>query len=59
MEKSKLIPTREVAQRLGVTQTTIGRMIRAGVLPATKVGRVYRVHESVIGRMEREAMDPQ
>ena len=39
----KLLSTAAVAERLGVSQGRIRAMIRAGRLPATKLGRDYFV----------------
>ena len=39
----KLMSTAAVAERLGVSQGRIRAMIRAGRLPATKLGRDYFV----------------
>lgn len=41
-----LIPTREVADRLGVTIKRVQAMIRDGRLPAQKIGRDYVIKES-------------
>jgi len=38
--------TPEAAERLGITQRTLYRLIDEGQLPAYKMGRVFRVKES-------------
>lgn len=38
-----LIRLEETARRLGVSMTTVRRLIEAGELPAVRVGRVYRM----------------
>jgi excisionase family DNA binding protein len=40
--------TPEAAERLGITQRTLYRLIDEGQLPAFKIGRVFRVKESDI-----------
>lgn len=39
----KLITLEEAAEVLGVDYKTVYRLVRSGVLPAGKVGRVYRI----------------
>ena len=41
----KLLTTKEVAQRLGVSIRRVQAMITAGRLPATRLGRDYLVNE--------------
>ena len=41
----KLLTTKEVAQRLGVSIRRVQAMITAGRLPATRLGRDYVVNE--------------
>lgn len=45
----KLLTVRETADALRVTVTTVQRYIRAGKLPAAKLGRGYRIAESDLG----------
>jgi len=42
MTEQMLSPT-EVARRLGVSRRTVRRWIKSGVLPAYRVGGVYRI----------------
>ncbi len=42
----KLLTTKEVAERLGVTQTRVQQLILEGRLPAQKMGRDNFVKES-------------
>ena len=44
----QLLTVAEVADRLRVSTMTIYRLIRAGDLPAVRVGRSYRVFESAL-----------
>lgn len=49
-----LLTVDEVAQHLRVSRMTVYRLIRAGGLPATRVGRSYRVRAAdVDGYIER------
>jgi excisionase family DNA binding protein len=41
----KLLTTKEVAARLGVTVTRVQQLIAAGSLPAEKMGRDYFIKE--------------
>ena len=41
----KLLTTKEVAERLGVSIRRVQAMITAGRLPATRLGRDYLVNE--------------
>jgi excisionase family DNA binding protein len=41
----KLLTTKEVAERLGVTVTRVQQLIAAGRLPAEKMGRDYFIKE--------------
>ncbi|MGB4593234.1 MAG: helix-turn-helix domain-containing protein [Coriobacteriia bacterium] len=43
---SELWDINRVAEYLGVTQRTVYNKVRSGVLPATKVGRLWRVRET-------------
>jgi excisionase family DNA binding protein len=43
MTSDTYLSTRDVAARLRVSQMTVLRLITAGTLPATRVGRQYRV----------------
>jgi excisionase family DNA binding protein len=42
---SQFLTLEEAAERLGVEYKTIYRLVRAGDLPAGKVGRIYRIRE--------------
>lgn len=39
-----LVTVADIAERLHVNRITVRRWIKAGTLPATKVGKEYRVH---------------
>jgi excisionase family DNA binding protein len=46
MAQGKFLKTSEVAQRLGIDLTTVGRYIREGILPATTTaGGHHRIYE--------------
>lgn len=44
--RMKVLTTKEVAERLGVTDTRVRAMIVAGRLPAQNFGRAYMVQEA-------------
>ena len=54
-----LLTTDQVAKRLNLHQNTVIRYIRSGRLPAVKVGKAYRIKESVVDALvgEPEAVD--
>src|SRR3712207_1250670 len=54
-----LLTTDQVAKRLNLHQNTVIRYIRSGRLPAVKVGKSYRIKESVVDSLvgETEAVD--
>lgn len=43
---AKMLTVADIAQRLGLCKMTIYRRIKAGELPAVRVGRSYRVDEA-------------
>jgi len=46
-EPERLLGRQEVAERLGLSPLTVGRMMREGRLPvAFKMGRLWRVREA-------------
>jgi chromosome partitioning protein len=49
-----LLTTDQVAKRLNLHQNTVIRYIRSGRLPAVKVGKSYRIKESVVDAMVGE-----
>src|SRR5215210_5929214 len=51
----KLLTTDQVARRLNLHQNTVIRYIRSGRLQAVKVGKSYRIKESVVDAMVGEA----
>jgi excisionase family DNA binding protein len=44
-EKARFLPVQEVAQLMRVSSMTVYRLIRAGDLPAVRVGRSFRVRD--------------
>lgn len=46
----RLLTVREVAEAMRVSQMTVYRLIRAGDLPAIRVGRNFRIRESDVDR---------
>lgn len=55
--EERMLTPDEVAERLGVSRMTVGRMARDGRLPHNRVGGQIRVRESVVAGMisRREA----
>jgi excisionase family DNA binding protein len=48
----------EVARRLRVSNMTVYRLVKAGQLPAVRVGRGYRIREEdVLSYLENRYMD--
>lgn len=45
-EPERLLDRKQVAERLGLSPITVGHMMRAGDLPAFKMGRLWRVREA-------------
>lgn len=45
------IDTAEAARRLGITPTRVRQLIRAGRLPATRLGRDWAIEERHLGRV--------
>ena len=50
---NELLSTAEAADRLGVTVRAVQKMIEAGTLTASKVGRDYIIQASDIKNLER------
>jgi chromosome partitioning protein len=51
----KFLTTDQVAKRLNLHQNTVIRYIHSGKLPAVKVGKSYRIKESVVDALVGEA----
>ena len=45
----RLLTVREVADTMRVSNMTVYRLIRAGELPAIRVGKHFRIRESELG----------
>src|SRR4051812_29179827 len=54
----KFLTTEDVATRLHIHQNTVIRYIKDGKLPAVKVGKSYRIKESVVAAMVGDADAP-
>ena len=50
-EKARFLTVQEVAQLMRVSSMTVYRLIRAGDLPAVRVGRSFRVHAKAVHDM--------
>ena len=53
-EPERLLDRKEVAKRLGISPFTAGHKMRAGELPAFKMGRLWRVREADLDAYIRE-----
>lgn len=47
-DKGTFLTVAEVADIMRVSKMTVYRLVHAGELPAVRVGRSFRVHESVV-----------
>lgn len=57
--KEKMLPTNEVAERLGVQMRTVQLWLRQGRLAGVKLGpRLWRVKESEVLRIQEEGVPP-
>lgn len=58
-QETSWLGTPEAAERLGITQRTLYRLIDEGQIPAYKMGRVFRVKEGDIdGFLDRSRVTP-
>lgn len=53
----KTVSTREVARFLGVSHVAVYKSIKRGSIPATRVGRNFRVPESFISSIQGNEVD--
>ena len=49
----EFLTTKEAAERLGLTLRAVQKMIEAGRLEATKVGRDYIIHANALDKIDR------
>lgn len=49
--EGRLLTVTEVADLLRINKSTVYRMAKQGRLPATRVGRQWRFHKSVLDRL--------
>lgn len=47
-EKGTFLTVAEVAEIMRVSKMTVYRLVHAGELPAVRVGRSFRVHETAV-----------
>ncbi|MHA2787971.1 helix-turn-helix domain-containing protein [Corynebacterium sp. S7] len=47
-DKGKFLTVAEVAEIMRVSKMTVYRLVHSGELPAVRVGRSFRVHESAV-----------
>ena len=47
-EKGTFLTIAEVAEIMRVSKMTVYRLVHAGEMPAVRVGRSFRVHESAV-----------
>ena len=56
--RGRFLTVAEVARQLRVSNMTVYRLVRAGHLPAVRVGRSYRLREDGVRRyLEQRYMD--
>lgn len=48
MSQPELLKTREVAERLGISQSQVYRLIRSGALPTVPIGKDRRVSRAAL-----------
>ncbi len=48
--RSRFVTVAEVADQLRVSNMTVYRLVQSGQLPATRVGRSYRIREDDVDR---------
>ena len=48
--RSRFVTVAEVADQLRVSNMTVYRLVQSGQLPATRVGRSYRIREEDVDR---------
>ena len=48
--RSRFLTVAELAQQLRVSNMTVYRLVQSGQLPATRVGRSYRIREEDVDR---------
>lgn len=58
-EPERLLDREEVAKVLGLSTITVGRMMRAGTLPAFKLGRQWRVRPADLDAYLRRLAEKQ
>ena len=54
-ENGSFLTVAEVADIMRVSKMTVYRLVHAGELPAVRVGRSFRVHESAVDEYLKES----
>ena len=49
-DNGTLLPVAEVADIMRVSKMTVYRLVHSGELPAVRVGRSFRVHETAVNK---------
>jgi len=65
LNNTKYLSTSEVAKILGISRVAVFQKIKAGIIPAEKIGRNYAVHadkitkalEGVINQKDKDQID--
>jgi len=60
MDAKRKLSTKEVADRLSVTRRFVQQLCRKGVIPAMKVGRVWRIdpdYEEVMRKRQQKTAE--
>jgi excisionase family DNA binding protein len=55
MSEDPLLTIRQVAERLNISAPTVGQLLRVGLLPGVRIGRVWRVPRDDLARFLAEA----
>ncbi len=55
MSEGPLLTIRQVAERLNISAPTVGQLLRVGLLPGVRIGRVWRVPRDDLARFLAEA----
>ena len=51
-----LLTTKQAAEKLGVDESTVRRLILDGKIPATKFGRAHQISDRDLAKFKRPAM---
>jgi excisionase family DNA binding protein len=58
MEQRKYMSVPQLAKILGVSRVTVYKWVKAGVIPATKVGKTYVITDKTINEILGKSVSP-